>query len=86
MKIYILTCINEESTLVSCKPYKDPDEAKIDMLNQCVAERGEFQKANRPGQYFKPNDMSASVGDEEYCYIWNITEAELEDEEGDDDE
>ena len=77
MKIYILTCINEESTLVSCKAYKTSGEAKIAMVNQAVAERGEFRKANRPGQYFKPSDTHAAVGDEEYCYIWNITEDEI---------
>lgn len=77
MKIYILTCINEEGTLVSCKAYHSSDEAKIDMVNQSVAERTEFRKADRPGQYFKPGDTKTIVGDEEYFYIWNITEDEV---------
>lgn len=76
MTIYILTCITGY-TLISAKAYKDLDDAKIDMLNQAVAERAEFRKANRPGQYFRPGDMSFGVGDEEYCYVWNITEEEL---------
>lgn len=77
MKIYILTCINEEGSLVSCKAYHTSDEAKIEMINQAVAERREFQKADRMGQYFKPGDMKTAVGDEEYCYLWNITEDEV---------
>ena len=77
MKIYILTCINEESSLVSCKPYTNIDSAKLDMVKQAVAERDEFRKANRQGQYFRPGNMSSAVGDNEYCYIYNITEAEI---------
>ena len=77
MKIYILTCINEESQLVSCKAYRSSDEAKIAMVNQAVAERQEFRKADRPGQYLHPGDTSTAVGDEEYCYIWNITEDDV---------
>ena len=77
MKIYILTCINEESTLVSCEVYKMLLSAQADMICSAMSERDEFEKIGRPGNYCNIKDMSASVGDEEYCYIFNITEKDL---------
>ena len=77
MKIYILTCINEESQLVSCKAYKSLDLAQAEMICQAMSERDEFEKIGRLGNYCDIKDMSAACGDKEYCYVWNITEDEV---------
>ena len=77
MKIYILTCINEASELVSCKAYKTLQLAASDMICSVMAEYSEFKKVGRRGIYTDIRDTSAAVGDEECCYIYDITEDEI---------
>lgn len=76
MTIYILTCINESSELVSCKPYKNLDMAQAMMRVEAEAEAKDFEDNDRP-DYGYIGDFSAAVGTEDHGYIWNITEAEL---------
>lgn len=78
MKIYILTCINENSELVLCKPYKRiPTLAKADMYSEANSRYEELIKQNRPDAYIELDDMSACVGNEARCFNFKITEAEL---------
>ena len=74
MKIFILTCINESSELVYAKAFKTLQGAKAEMFLQATAEHEEFAIAGRPGLYCDYGDMSTACGDQEYCYVWNITE------------
>ena len=76
MKIYILTCINENSELVSAKAYYDLLVAQSLMRKEWTVECSDFESNGRLG-YHELRDRSASCGNEEYGYIWNITEAEL---------
>lgn len=74
MKIYILTCINEDSELVFCKAYKTRCLANADMLRYLENEREEFIE----GPYYcNIGDSGAAIGDETHCYVYYITEDEL---------
>lgn len=75
MKIYILTCINEDSELVFCKAYKTRCLANADMLMYLENEREEF--IGSPGHYCNIGDLGAAIGDETRCYVYYITEDEL---------
>ena len=77
MKIYILTCISECGQLVTCKSYKRLSEAQVVMRAVASAESNVFQRIGRPGCYSEIGERVSAVGDEEYCYIWNITEDEI---------
>ena len=74
MKIFILTCINESSELVYAVAYRTLEEAQAKMRCHALVECDEFAHLGRPGHYCNIGDMSSACGDEEQCYVWNITE------------
>ena len=75
MKIFILTCVNENSELCSCKSYRTREEAQVAMLNQFNNERGNWTFGNL--EYEEIDNNGAGIGNEGYCYEWKITEDEL---------
>lgn len=74
MKIFILTCINESSELVYAVAFRTLAEAQSKMRQHAQVESEEFSDLGRPGNYCDIGEMSSACGDEEQCYIWNITE------------
>ena len=74
MKIFILTCINESSELVYAVAYRTIAEAQDKMKKHAKVESEEFAEQGRPGNYCNIGEMSSACGDEEQCYVWNITE------------
>lgn len=76
MTIYILTCINECSELVYAQAFKEFNEAQKSMDASFIVEKNDFGIRGRL-EYANLGTTSASLGNEEYCYVWNITEAEL---------
>ena len=74
MKIFILTCINESSELVYAVAFQTLAEAQDKMKKHAKVEGEEFADLGRPGNYCNIGIMSSACGDEEQCYVWNITE------------
>ena len=72
MKVFILTCINEESTLVSANAYRTREEAQIAMKTAFYAEKIDFEERGRL-DYADLKENKAAVGNDEYCYVWDIT-------------
>lgn len=77
MKIFILTCINENSELVYAVAHRTLSEAQSKMREHARVESEEFADLGRPGNYCNVSEMSSACGDEEACYVWDITEQEL---------
>ncbi len=73
MKIYILTCVNEEGRVVSAEPFKSFADAAGAMRREYYAEAEDYDEENRG--YVA--DTTAFVGNEEYRYFWQIHETEL---------
>lgn len=78
MKIYILTCVNEDGDVVSVQPFKMREMAFAVMAEQHDAERREFDEneALDPDHDYLEDNM-ASVGNDRYYYVWQIFEREL---------
>lgn len=76
MKIYILTCINENSELCFCKAYRTKEEAQLALLNQYNTEKEQWCTGGNL-DYEEITFDGAAIGNEAYCYVWDITEDEL---------
>lgn len=78
MKIYILTCVNEDGDVVGVYPFVDKTLAFFTMDAQYRAERREFEEngtLDDDHDYIEGN--MASVGNDRYYYVWQIHEREL---------
>lgn len=78
MKIYILTCVNEDGDVVDVQPFVNRDLAFATMDAQYRAERREFEEnetLDDDHDYFYKD--AACVGNDRYYYLWNIFEREL---------
>ena len=78
MKIYILTCVNEDGDVVSVEPFKTRALANATMCAQYSAERREFEEEETldPDHDFIEGNLAA-VGNDRYHYVWQIHEREL---------
>ncbi len=78
MKLYILTCVNEEGDVVYVQPFVNRDLAHATMSAQYNSEREKYifnENLCEDRDFY--GDIEASVGSEEvYCY-WKIHEREL---------
>lgn len=78
MKIYILTCINENAELVYCRPFCSLPEAQEEMEDRYEAERSEFLLSKSlDDDYGRLEPMYATVGNFNYHYNFQIVEEEL---------
>ena len=78
MKLYILTCINEDATLVYCQPYSCRVDAENAMEEMYEAERKEFEANERLDEdYDQFTSKYAVVGNCDYHYDFQITECDL---------
>ena len=78
MKIYILTCVNEDGNVVSVQPFTNQELARATMDAQYRAERREFDEngaLDDDHDYIEGN--LAAVGNDRYHYVWQIYEREL---------
>ena len=73
MKVFILTCVDENCDLIFCKAYRSPKEAKDEMTLQFNEKKAEPSRID----YANINDASADIGNEYYGFVWQITEDEL---------
>lgn len=78
MKIYILTCVNEDGDVVSVEPFKTRESANATMCAQYSADRREFEEHETldPDHDFIEENI-ASTGNDTYYYVWQIFEREL---------
>lgn len=78
MKIYILTCVNEDGDVVGVYPFVDKAKAFFTMDAQYRAERREFEENGTldPDHDYLEDNM-ASAGNDRYYYVWQIHEREL---------
>lgn len=78
MKIYILTCVNEDGDVVSVQPFVSRELAFYTMDAQYRAERREFEEDEtlNPEHDFIEGNI-ASAGNDRYYYVWQIHEREL---------
>lgn len=74
MKIYILTCVNEESELVYAKPHKFEVGAHAAMIETILAEKE--SEGERVG-YWEIGERSGAIGNVDWCYKYTIVEEEL---------
>ena len=78
MKLYILTCVNEEGDVVYVQPFVSRNSALATMSAQYNSERKKYifnENLCEDRDFY--GDDEASVGSEEvYCY-WKIHEREL---------
>ena len=79
-KIYILTCVNENSDVVSVEPFSKKEEAKAEMEKQFEAEKTDAEESG-----FEIDDYFSGVEDDtagilygESQYKWKITEVNYE--------
>lgn len=78
MKIYILTCINEDADLVYCQPFWYLAEAQNTMKEMYEAERREFESNERlDDDYDVLSHKFAVIGNCDYHYNFRIDEREL---------
>lgn len=77
MKIYILTCVNENGDIVSVQPFKARELAFANMATQYYAERKEFERDGTLDGHDDIDEDSAVVGNDRYYYFWRIFEREL---------
>lgn len=78
MKIYILTCVNEDGDVVSVEPFMSRDMAYATMGAQYRAERREceeYETLDPDYDYLEGN--KAAAGNDRYYYVWQIHEREL---------
>lgn len=78
MKIYILTCVNEDGDVVGVQPFTNQYLARATMDAQYMAERREFEEngtLDDDHDYIEGN--MAAVGNDRYHYVWQIHEREL---------
>lgn len=78
MKIYILTCVNEDGDVVGVQPFTNQYLARATMDAQYRAERREFEEngtLDDDHDYIEGN--MAAVGNDRYHYVWQIHEREL---------
>lgn len=73
MKIYILTCVNEQGIVVSAEPFILLGQAENAMRRQYYTEAEEFDEEDRG--YIQ--NESAFVGHEDSSYYWQIFTEEL---------
>ena len=73
MKIYILTCVNEQGIVVSADPFISEWEAKNALKRQYYTEAEEFDEEDRGGI----QDETAFVGNDDDHYYWQIFQEEL---------
>lgn len=78
MKIYILTCVNEDGDVVDVCPFVDKAMALYTMDAQYRARRREFEENETldPDHDYIEGNMAA-VGNDRYYYVWQIHEREL---------
>lgn len=78
MKIYILTCVNEDGDVVGVYPFVDKALAFYTMDAQYRAGRREFEENETldDDHDYIEGDMAA-VGNDRYYYVWKIHEREL---------
>ena len=74
MKIYILTCVNEESELVYARPYKLEIGAHIAMTEAILAE---YESEKERVGYMDIGERSGAIGNDDWCYLYTIVEEEL---------
>lgn len=79
MKIYILTCVNEDAEIVSIDLYKTHALAQASMAEQYYDERSDFEGRgfDLDSEHDYLTDNTASTGTETLYYNWNIYEREL---------
>ena len=78
MKLYILTCVNEDGDIVGVYPFVDKALAFYTMDAQYRAKRREFEEnwtLDDDHNYIEGN--MAAVGNDRYYYVWQIHEREL---------
>jgi len=78
MKIYILTCVNEDGDVVDVQPFVNRAVAEAAMDAQYRAERREFEEnetLDDDHDYIEGN--MAAAGNDRYHYVWQIYEREL---------
>ena len=78
MKIYILTCVNEDGDVINVEPFISRDLAYATMDAQYRAERRGFEENETldTGRDYIEGNM-ASTGNDRYYYVWQIFEREL---------
>lgn len=78
MKIYILTCVNEDGDVVFVQPFTTHELAHATMDAQYRAERRDFEEdetLDDDHDFIEEN--IASAGSDTYYYVWQIFEREL---------
>lgn len=78
MKIYILTCVNEDGTVLVVRPFITHELAQATMDAQYRAERREFEEnetLDENHDYILA--YQAATGNDRYYYVWQIHEREL---------
>lgn len=78
MKLYILTCVNEDGDVLVVEPFVDKTLAFYTMDAQYRDERREFEEnetLDDDHDYIEGN--MAAVGNDRYHYVWQIHEREL---------
>lgn len=78
MKIYILTCVNEDGDVVLVEPFKKRESANVTMCAQYIEKRREFEENETldPDHDYLEGNMAAA-GTDRYYYVWQIHEREL---------
>lgn len=77
-KVYVLTCTNEESTVVSVDVFSTMAQAKIAMKGSYERELEESERQGyEPDVYDGIEDITARVSYGDCFYDWLITEADV---------
>ena len=78
MKIYVLTCVNENSDVVSVELFPTKDKARAAMLEQFESEKTDAEESGfEIDDYFSgTEDTTAGILYGETQYKWKITESE----------
>ena len=76
MKVYVLTCINEEAEIVLLELFQTHAQARERMIESFNAECEELNNTGRL-DYEHAGPESASCGNSEYYYWWKIHSREL---------
>lgn len=78
MKIYVLTCINEEGTLVSVEAFTDRNVAFQQMKDEIQAEvvNAEMEEYEDIDHDYDSCSGHVGYGDELY-YTWDLSEVEI---------
>ena len=81
MKLHILTCVNERNDIVSVRPFFSLEKAREEMKRQYDAERsdtGNLEIVETFSRLAENNAVLERESDDEYRYLWQITETDLE--------